>query len=133
MGGISGNALSFTPALAEKQDSAPDGVLGLSPQAWHVKILNGGNQVPRTQVFIWARKARLLANVISQTSMGTAGRFKDAEPHGGGESVSESQLDEICSEYLFSLSGHFYASLAHSCKCAFTHFFLFHKDYMIWL
>lgn len=66
--------------------------------------------MPRTQVFIGARKARLLANVTSQTSMGTAGRFKDAEPHGGGDSVSESQLDEMCSEYLFFLSGHFYAS-----------------------
>ena len=106
-GWVSGNALAFTPALTEKQDAALDGPLRLSPQAWHVKILNGGNQAPRTQVFIRARKARLLANVTSQTSVGTAGRFKDAEPHGGGHSVSESQLDEMCSEYLFFLSGHF--------------------------
>lgn len=34
--------------------------------------------------------------------------------------MSESQMDEMCSEYLFFLSGHFYASLSHSCKCFHT-------------
>lgn len=62
--------------------------------------------------------------------METAGRFKDAEFREGGESVSKSQLDEMCSEQMqkqnfFFFCGCFYASVPHSFECVFTHFFLF--------
>lgn len=39
--------------------------------------------------------------------MGTAGGFKDAEFREGGESVSKSQLDEMCSEQMQKQSGTF--------------------------
>lgn len=52
--------------------------------------------------------------------MGTAGGFKDAEFCEGGESVSKSQLDEMCSEQMQKQSGTFSFSVVVSMPLSLT-------------